>query len=602
MRGPNRQKNVIHILIDSFWYGYINNNSLGIPIMPFLDNISKEWIVAENVFASGPYTESGIRGVLNGINTLDNGGYHLQLGQEDDNYIKLFSDNNYIIYDHIYPNYLLSKETRKLIDHPIYVRGVGFKSIWRARSEYFYQKYKCGNLSNRNYQELIKLFQGYISSWKDVFETYFSHREAFCGIEKQVEHYNFTKNYNVLLEEEKKFVESPKKYIDRILNEKENSRLWSIESFDSKLDVNYEGISRLLGFGFRLKLKILHLYMSLFKSDFKYLDGCKNLIKYIRFRKEEDKEYIGSFKRTLFMYKDYDAYKMRREISYGPSLRHQFKIAIKQLVERGEDRPFFYSIKSEEMHYFHKFCSVDCWDNHILAGEIFEMKRFVKKIKKSKLRGCLSGYLAAHYTDMCIKDFFDDLKANSLLDNTIIVISSDHGSSCAPTPVRTRPIMNFYEENYHIPILIGGSGVTKFHDKRFHMSKDLLPTIVEICGLRSPYSMSGQSILSDQAAREVLIEHLGPGQPDLFERDIWFSVRNAEFAVSYMVKLKEEFREGRLISVYNLRDDPKEMKNLVSKTSDCEVERLLKKIENRHNELRNKYLHREGENCEYCIC
>lgn len=584
------KKNIVFLLIDSFWYGYLNNNSLGVPVMPFLDEVSKNWLVADNVYSSGPYTEAGIRGVLNGIKDMDNGGYYLQLGQEDDNYIKLFYENGYEIFDHIYPNYLLSKKSRDRISHPIYVRGISFKSIWDIRCKCFYDDYdKLGSLSEQQYKELQNLLKAYIESLKDVFETHYNNPDAFAGLSKQIEGYDFDKNYTILLSEELKIINNPRKYINRIMEEKDENALWKIEEFDNKSGVNYECISEQLNCKFRSQLKLIQTFSTLFKSDLDYIKAMQDLIKFIFCRNPIYKEYIGSIKRTLEMVKDYDVYNQTQEFTYGTSLYRQCQIALSQLKKRDESKPFFYSIKSEELHYFHRFCSVDCWDRNLIKEEISEMRDFIQSAKKWKIKGCLSGYLAAHYTDMCIKKFYYSLDKEGLLKDTVIVISADHGSSFSATPIRNKPIMNFYDENYHVPILIGGGGTKAIHDSTFHMSRDLLPTLVEICNLEKQYNMSGISILSCDKQEEVLIEHLGPGYPDLFNKDVWFSARNKKYAVSYKVKLKNDFSEGSLISVFDLEKDPKELNNLLDKVRFIDIGILLNLIENRHEQLRSRY-------------
>ena len=91
------KKNVIIVFLDSFWYGYLNNNSLGEPVMPFLDSLSDKAFIVKNSFSPGPYTEAALRGVMSSIKTLDHMGYDLFLGQEDSNYIDFFYNNGYEI-------------------------------------------------------------------------------------------------------------------------------------------------------------------------------------------------------------------------------------------------------------------------------------------------------------------------------------------------------------------------------------------------------------------------------------------------------------------------------------------------------------------------
>ena len=86
----------------------------------------------------------------------------------------------------------------------------------------------------------------------------------------------------------------------------------------------------------------------------------------------------------------------------------------------------------------------------------------------------------------------------------------------------------------------------------------------------------------------VIGEYMGPGCPDMVsdKKKIWFSARDENYIVAYKVGVYEDFDEGELAEVYDLKKDPKAYYNINDKIDRKKIEYLLLPLKERHAEVR----------------
>ncbi len=85
------------------------------------------------------------------------------------------------------------------------------------------------------------------------------------------------------------------------------------------------------------------------------------------------------------------------------------------------------------------------------------------------------------------------LKRRGVLDNTIIIFSSDHGD-CLNDHGHSQK-WNMYEQSVHVPAIVWGAGIPVGRRVTDHVSlMDLGPTILEFCGVEPPEWMEAQSL------------------------------------------------------------------------------------------------------------
>ncbi len=149
----------------------------------------------------------------------------------------------------------------------------------------------------------------------------------------------------------------------------------------------------------------------------------------------------------------------------------------------------------------------------------------------------------------------------SRLENTLIIITADHGESFAEHNTLGH-VGVLYEELVHVPLIINGLGIeagTVIKEPVELM--DLPPTVAEMAALGSVEGFHGRSLLpimrGTQRATEGIIATRQV--PELAQRCI--SYRTPEWKY-----IRTENLDGvnTLLSeeVYNLRDDPRERNNL----------------------------------------
>ena len=186
-----------------------------------------------------------------------------------------------------------------------------------------------------------------------------------------------------------------------------------------------------------------------------------------------------------------------------------------------------------------------------------------------------------------VGQYVDTLERLSMLDNTIVIVTSDHGeellergnvghSSCSLSGT-------LYEEAIRVPLLVryppalpGGKRIT-----RQVSQVDIMPTIFDLLGLRMPAGAQGRSLLplvhgrDIEGAEETFAETLPCGWQALKDdhRRIW-CVRTPKWKLVF-----NDFQpqEERTFELYDLESDPDEKHNVLGHGLSVEKE-LRKKL------------------------
>lgn len=105
---------------------------------------------------------------------------------------------------------------------------------------------------------------------------------------------------------------------------------------------------------------------------------------------------------------------------------------------------------------------------------------------------CMTG------VDEQVGRILEELKANNLIDNTIIVFTSDHGDMMGTHDHIGKNV--YYEEAVRVPMFIGGAGIQPRRDDRLLMSlEDASPTLLSLMGFTDAIPATTQTFdLSDQ--------------------------------------------------------------------------------------------------------
>lgn len=153
-----------------------------------------------------------------------------------------------------------------------------------------------------------------------------------------------------------------------------------------------------------------------------------------------------------------------------------------------------------------------------------------------------------------------ELQTRRLLDNTIIVFTSDNGFALGERGLADKWFA--YEEDIRVPLIMAGPGIRAGRSGACALSIDIAPTLLESAGITVPKGMQGQSLLPVLRTgrtlggwrREFYYEHRT--LPNLIPP--CEAVRGERFKyIRWLESGKEPVEE-----LYDLRKDPLETRNL----------------------------------------
>ena len=188
--------------------------------------------------------------------------------------------------------------------------------------------------------------------------------------------------------------------------------------------------------------------------------------------------------------------------------------------------------------------------------------------------------------DACVGQILDELKAQGIYEESLIVFTSDHGEMLGSHGLFQKMCM--YEESARTPLYI------KF-PKGFPLSKqvfektvgqvDLLPTLCDYLGLHPENAMDGRSLMpllegrEEDAGGEAFIQYDGNGSCSNFQRCI---VKDGWKLIVDM------FKDEAFFELYDLENDPQETENrMFSGDQDARALKLW--------EILGSYMRRTGD-------
>ncbi|NVJ89071.1 MAG: sulfatase [Flavobacteriaceae bacterium] len=221
------------------------------------------------------------------------------------------------------------------------------------------------------------------------------------------------------------------------------------------------------------------------------------------------------------------------------------------------------------------------WKEYIPSDTIAPKPWPIKGDKFKKLLECLGA------VDESLGKVLKTLEYLGELDNTVIIYSSDNGYFMGEHGYWDKRIA--YENSMRIPMLIRYPKLIKPGTviNKNALNIDLAPTILELSGIQKPNYMQGESMVNlldstknntpwrDAFMFEYYVDDAYPyAGPNML------AVRTEEY------KLIDAFLEDDIDELYDLKNDPGEMHNLINNPTYDDVE---KKLRTELNNLKEKY-------------
>ena len=261
--------------------------------------------------------------------------------------------------------------------------------------------------------------------------------------------------------------------------------------------------------------------------------------------------------------------KWRNYVREGRPNRAQFVAddAVQWLKERPKNKPFFLYVHTIDPHvpYIPPRKYRALYDNEPYNGIVTPRgtPKLLERIKtgslklsardKIRLEALYDGEITYH--DDHLKRVHDELEAQGLLENTIIVVTADHGEELFDHGLVGHG-HSMYEELIHVPLIIRLPGaksdsVTKCPAEVGLV--DVMPTLCEVLGVECPKEVEGRS----------LVKLLGGASGDE-----WPEVEFSDFLMGQRVARADRYKliyRGMSTTLFDLETDPKETTDLCDK-------------------------------------
>jgi len=160
------------------------------------------------------------------------------------------------------------------------------------------------------------------------------------------------------------------------------------------------------------------------------------------------------------------------------------------------------------------------------------------------------------------------LKEKGLLDNAIIVYTSDHGEMLGERYYRFNKY-NLYDASVKVPIILAGSALPKFLKKNTINNSptenvDIMPTLLDFANIKPIKELPGKSLIRSKYRKASFSA--------LHERDgeATFMWRSNDYKLILVLKRKEHSKDYNASDIitgelYNLKEDSKEWNDLYGK-------------------------------------
>jgi len=202
------------------------------------------------------------------------------------------------------------------------------------------------------------------------------------------------------------------------------------------------------------------------------------------------------------------------------------------------------------------------------------------------------------YTDRQMGRVIDALAESHRLENTIIVVVSDHGEGLGDHDWWTHGVL--YQEQVHVPLVIRAPSLpagAKVSD--LVRTIDIMPTILELAGIEEASTMEGQSLVAVargegtlDPSREAYSDSVNlltygatPGFRDVKDDMLFCVVRGDWKYIHHFLRPVES-------ELFNLASDPKELFNLLNEHPDLAKE--MKELAIGRGQIPEKQLNHHG--------
>jgi len=179
-----------------------------------------------------------------------------------------------------------------------------------------------------------------------------------------------------------------------------------------------------------------------------------------------------------------------------------------------------------------------------------------------------SYYASVSMIDREVGLLLDDLEKSGRAQDTIIVFTTDHGDQLLEHGLVDKNV--FFEASVRVPFLLSYPSRVK-PGKRDDLTEmvDVLPSLLELCGLPVPVSIQGRSVLSGAKREFAFAENIIPEVITTANLDLPYvpgegvgGIRHPDAKMLRTSRWKFNYYPGHGGELYDLANDPREERNL----------------------------------------
>ena len=579
-------KNVFCFVVDAMSALYLYDEY---KTTPFINKLAAKSHNCTNIFSQGPYTEAALTPMYTGRDNMDLGGNFFRGNEAKKTIFEAFDEKGYDVLNYTQP-LIYPKTMHRGINQERYGVAYFFSAVYDYRISYYVPLYKNSELTERDYERLYELLDSNFEFWLKYLNDC-KNKEPVADFVNLYgdRNYDFAKNIARVEEEYKNYIADKKAYLHSLFELGSAHPVFSIEKYDMSCKADNE----------QLYLKIEQRYKDFFKklerfnkshnkgTEHDFVHTSITALKHL-FRGKPGMIY-DELKKFRYYLRFCDTEKCIKELfdkksNYKPepSFLKYFSHFEKWYSARETENPFFCLMHVSDLHIPEIFFSIDSESIEELDEELRIMSDYLDSLPE-KFEGNVIYNLSMRYVDLCLEKIYDKLQKMNLLEDTLVIITADHGSSFRYNPIRESVVNNNYIENYSIPCLIYNEAEISPHkDVNYYTTKDLIKTIARVADVDAD-DFTGISMLEESDRKDfAIVEYLGGGCPDINRRPLWMIIRNDRWTVGIRQRVDAPFDESNIVCIYDRISDPKEKNNLCGKIS-------VKEIEYLHNALKNRF-------------
>ena len=255
-------------------------------------------------------------------------------------------------------------------------------------------------------------------------------------------------------------------------------------------------------------------------------------------------------------------------------------------IDSNKNKKFFLMLHSNDLHwpypvpkpYEHMF-DAEYRGEHDFAtmckGTITrgELIFGLKKLPKEEVNHAIAHYDGGiRYIDYHLKRLFDFLKAKNIYDDTLIILTADHGENFGEHGFYFQHGASLYETSLKVPLILkipNKKIINKKIDAKIQVL-DIMPTVLDVLSIPLVDNIEGKSLLPlidekvssirDFVFTESIEEHF-PGNKRVYMKGVegkWRTMIVGDWKIIYI-----PHPEKNIFELYNIKNDRSENLNLI---------------------------------------